>query len=360
MEKYIIRLLNPQQRDYLMGTINYKPSPPDHADEWAKKHAGRTFHITQDFRVYEAKSQKEDDPAWSLRMDERRMEFFIEFDSTSDLAHHKNRALACKHLCYQAKMRPLSGEKNTNAIGEPFFTIECEGLKNTNDADLIDKKAKVYEKFRAYTPSEKRDCAFYYNVNASNLKHSELIVKMIHFENGRLMNPNGLQDGMNIMDHFIQMYGQEHITLVKMIAEKSLVYGQITRDAKGLYIGKEFIGTSVETVYDYLKANKQVQQFLAQQVANIDRTVEDDMDERPQTEFKEAANIDEVKKWRTLGSKAKVKMANVCGIETIKERMRELAVRKKLVDLIPQGGSFDEYEILANALVDKNAGVVTA
>lgn len=362
MQKVIIRALRPQQRDYLMATINYKDNPPDHASDWAKKYAGKTFHITQNFEVYENKTQDEKRPAWSLRMGEGgHLSFFIQWNEKSDKAEDKNRALAVKHLAYQAKMKPMFGEINTNAIGEPFFSIEHEGMKNTYLADLNDEKFEVYEKFRAFTPSEKRDCAFYYGLNATGMKHSELISKMADFETGKLMIPANKVNGMPIQKHFIEKYGQEHITVVKMIAEKALVYGQITKNDKGIYIGQEFIGTTIENVYDYLTTNKEVQRFLSQQVSKLDKDVEDDMEERHEEDLREAKNPEEIQKWRELGIMANIKLPKVKGIEKNKEGIREMAVKKGIdIKEFLKTGSYEEYESLAQELEKMRAGLVTA
>lgn len=361
MQKVIIKTLRPQGRDYLMATINYKASPPEHASQWAKDNAGKKITITQNFEVYEG-SPKDGAEAWSLRMGEGgHQEFFIQWDEKSDKAHDRNRALAVKHLAYQAKMKPLFGEPNSNAIGDPFFTIEHEGMKNTFFADMHDKKFAIYEKFRPMHPSEKRDCAFYYNVNASGMKHSELIDKMVGFESGKLMQPKVMVDGMPIMDHFLTKYGQEHITVVKMIAEKALVYGQITKNDKGIYINQEFIGTTIENVYDYLTKNKEVQKFLASQVASLDKTVEDDMEERVEEVLREARKPEEIQMWRELGLRANVKTARVNGIELTKEKIKQVALKNKIkISNFLKEGTYEEYESLTKEIENEMAGLVTA
>lgn len=352
-EKVIIRSLNPTQTIYFNATINYLANPPAHASEWAKKYAGKTIHISQDFQIFETKTPPENYPPWSVRFDSSRTSFFIEWESGSDLKKEQDKATAVRHLAYQQSMKPLFGEPNTNLRGEAFFSLEYEGMKNTYLADLNDKKFAVYKKFRAYSPEEKRDCAFYYNLNASGMKHSELIAKMADFETGRLMLPNNKVDGMPMMDHFIENYGQEHVTVVKMIAEKALVYGQIQKRDNGIFLDQEFIGTSMENVYSYLESNKEKQRFLSTQVRGIDAEVEDDMEEREEPELREPKNLDDLKKWRDLGDKAGVKMARVSGIELIKERLVILAQKKKI-------DHTQDPEKIAEELIDMKKGLVNA
>lgn len=277
MEKLIIRNLNPLQRVFFNASVNYTSSPPKTASDWHKTHAGTTVHITQDFEVYAAKEQKDSKPAWAIRFDENRTSFFIEWDETSSSPMDKAKSIAAKHLMFHEKIQPLFAQVNTNKRGEAIFSIEYEGMKNTFIADLNDKKFDVYAKFRAFTPEEKRDCAFHYNVNATNMRHSEIIAKMIDMEKGVLMNPNAFTDGMCIMDHFLEKYGNNEIVNVKMLCEKSITQGLIQQRDNGYYLDKDYIGTTKEMVYDYIKTNAQVHDMLKQQSGNLDKKVEDDL-----------------------------------------------------------------------------------
>lgn len=362
MEKAIIRSLNPSQTIWFNASVEYEMNPPKHASDWAKEHAGKTYHITQDYQVYCSKEQKENMPAWSIRFDTNRSSFFIEWESNSNKEAQRSRELAVKHLSYHKSTKPLFGEPNTNLKGEPFFTLELEGVKNTYLADLNDKKFAIYEKFREMQPSEKRDCAFYYGLNATGLKHSELIAKMADFETGKLMLATNKIDGMNIMDHFLQNYGKEHITVVKMITEKAIVYNQIQRKENGLYMGEQFIATTPEGVYDYLIANKEIQKFLMNECANLDKSVEDDMGEREEVVYKEVKNLDELQKWRELGIRANTKLPRVKGMDKIKNDLREKFLKKGVIQKASDIKKHElaDYEELVKQLEEKEAGLVEA
>lgn len=327
--RVILRNLNPTRKVFFNAQVNLQET-------------GESFIITQDWLTYQAKKERPDQPMWRIRFDENRTSFFIDYKEEGEKGEadiDKKKRTAIAMLAKHEGVKTLFGEPNKNLRGEALYSLEFEGHKNTAIADSNDKKFEVYQKFRPMTPNEKRDCAFYYGCpDAANKKHSELIVAMVDFNGGILMNPLPRKgETIAAIDHFLTQYGKEHISMRKMITEKSLVYQLITKDEKGYWFQQDYIGATQENIYSYLESHPQIQSQLLNAAQQRDKPVEDDMaKEEPKiAEPVKFQNFDLLKKYREYGRELRIKSAGTCGIPKLEEEIRQIAKENKVDHKLP-------------------------
>lgn len=273
MPKVVLRSLFPDRTTYFTGRINIRDKK-----DW--KTITKGVNITQQFEVYFGEVNPAR-PCWRIRFDQERTSYFIEWKEVNGepkTDQDKQRKSAAEWLSQHEKVKPLFGKPNTNILGEPTFSLEWEGMRNTSVADANDLKFEVYAKMRKMSAEEKRDCAFFYGINASTLLHSQLINRLGDFENGILMS-DVVRDGEKISprEHFLTLYGKESFTDVKLLTKKCLIYNLITSDNKGYWFNQEFIGITLENIYEYMNANSGVTDLLKREVAKKENPVEDDM-----------------------------------------------------------------------------------
>lgn len=271
--RVILRTKFPERRQMFNGTVNIQAT-------------GETYQITQDLFVYKSKVPKEGMAPWALRMDSGRTLWAFEYKEKHEKGWSEavdwKKEHAISIIAQHEKVECLFGTPNKNLRGEALFTLEYEGHRNTSFADLNILKNQVFNKYLPMGLSEKADVAFYYGVNAVNLKkHSEHIVKMADFQNGILMQdiiPMG--ETMSPMRHFLNKYGKENITVRKLVTQKAIIYQLIQKNEKGYFFEQEYIGNTPENVYTYLEINPQIMEFLQKEINNRDKTIEDDMVEQ--------------------------------------------------------------------------------
>ncbi len=300
MPKVVIKSLYPTRQTYLTARINLRDEKGGHIVS--------STNITQGFEIYAGEERKEQ-PCWKIKFDSQRPSFFIEWENNKEGKPknelHRLKQQAAELLCQHEQIQSLFGDTNKNLRGDPYYTIEYEGKRNTYLADLNIKKNAVFNKFMELTPEEKRDCAFYYVVPATGLRHSELITRMADFENGHLMSTK-VKSGEKLspMEHFLTLYGKDSVHEVRLMAEKSIAYGLISKNEKGYWFVQDFIGMNVQNVYDYITGSGIVKDTLKRELANKDGEVENDLvHEKP---AKAAIPVDSSKEVQALRDKAKL------------------------------------------------------
>jgi hypothetical protein len=330
MPKVILRSIDPSKKKYFTARVNIYGED--------KKTVAKKINITQDFHYYLGESK---DDLWRIRFDENKTSHFIEWKEENGepkTEYDKKKKACAEFIGKHEQVRTLFGEPNANLRGEALYTLEWEGLKNTFVADNNDKKFEVYAKMRNMIPNEKRDCAFYYGINATGLKHSELINRLGDFESGILHNTKVKEGEMiSTRDHFLTLYGKDVMHEVKLLTEKCKKYNLLTKNEKGFWFNEEFIGTTDANIYEYINANEGVKSLLKRECAKKENPVEDDMEEEVKTNMAKPTGAEPKEDWQKIKAdkmaseeeilKARKADIDAVNLQELKDKAKSLGVK---------------------------------
>lgn len=156
---------------------------------------------------------------------------------------------------------------NENSIGVPEFLIEVFDEVEEEDTTRFVNQVKAISRYYNLPFEVKKNIAYYFNVNPSNLSEKALMIKMIGIDNKGVLFCDDEATKSSNLDVFLRTFGEggkaSFDVETEILAHKALEANKIVNRAGMYYVGTEVIATDFKGVVLYLKDNPKYRDILA-------------------------------------------------------------------------------------------------
>lgn len=191
----------------------------------------------------------------------------IEYDPDLKKDTINDRSMRQEAFWRKCPLVKLAVGTNSNMAKAELLLVDHNQVRD-NKYDVIEKQHKIATRVIEASPDDRRKMAtFYGSPNVYRMSDKDVLVDLIDYTSGRLMNPNNMigygQGKISYMDHFLEKYGDDDFSVnVSVNARKAIEYGfiQVKNDTgrpgnETWLINNMPVGKNEEQVVSYLVQN---------------------------------------------------------------------------------------------------------